>query len=1067
MSMNRLFLLIILIFNVAIASAQTKTVTGTVTAKSDKGPLPGVSVRVKGAQTGTVTDANGKFTINVSAGGNTLVFSFLGFTSQEVVVGNQSVVNVQLAESNQQLGEVVVTALGISRQAKSLGYAAQQIKGENLTMTRQQDFNTALAGKVAGVQILGGSGAKFGASTVRIRGINSLQGGNPIYVVNGVVTDPNAINNDDVESLTVLKGPAATALYGQRASEGAVVITLKKGSAKGFGISVNQTTTFEKVYTLPKYQNEYGGGADQEFQTYTYDPANDPAYLKQFNGTKYYDYSVDESWGPKMDGTLYAPWYFWDPSNPDFGKLKPFVAQPNNVRDFYKTGVATNNNVAFSQSGDKYNARLSYTNLNRTGVSPNTKQLRNNVSFNGDLKITPKLTVSANINVFQENLKNVPAEGYGTQTSGSFNQWFHRDLEIGKLKNYQRPDGTFTTWNITGPADLTPKYWDNPYTEAYVNTSEANNNRLYGNLTAAYNIRKDLKVSVIARGDYLNRDANSRVGSYTINPDEYAENSYQYKEYDYVASLEYDHMFGKDLSLRAGAYGESRQDVTKYLTSSTVGGLAIPELYTVGNSLDRPSTATIHSTKVVNSLYGYASLGYKQFLYLDLNVRNDVSSALPKANNSYVYGGASGSFVFTESGLIEKNNFLTFGKLRASVAKVGSDIDPYQVGQTYNLSTVPYGSSPVQFVPNSLPNANLEPTLSTSYELGTELHFLRGDRIRFDFNYYHRNTKNQILPLPVNGTTGYSTILINAGSIVNHGIEISLGGTPVKTSNFVYDASFNIAFNRNKVVSLYPNFNTLRTSPEGGGGATLSGYQGAGASGFGFVGSPSFAVNSVVGKPYGELIGSGFVRDGAGNIVVDADGFPERNDNVNLGNILPKFTGGFTNSVTYKGVMVGFSFDFQYGGKFVSVTQQNLAGSGLGASTVGNNDKGNPKRDDPANGGGTLVKGVHEDGTPNTTYVDTRTLNEGYYSAIWEQYTYDATYIKLREVSIGYNLPKKWFGRTPLQTARFSIVSQNPWLIYTKARVKGIDPSQLQTSFYEGGQLPATRTLGFNLNLTF
>lgn len=1064
--MNRILLLIFFLFNVAVVAAQNRTVTGTVTAATDKGILPGVSVRVKESQAGTVTDATGRYSISVPANATTLVFSFVGFAPQEVAIDGRTSINVALAESNQQLGEVVVTALGISRQEKSLGYAAQQIKGENLTMTRQQDFNTALAGKVSGVQILGGSGAKFGASTVRIRGINSLSGGNPIYVVNGVITDPNAINNDDVESLTVLKGPAATALYGQRASEGAVVITLKKGSKKGIGVSLNQTTTFEKVYTLPKYQNEYGGGDSQEWNIYDYQ-AGDPEYLKNFNGVKYYNYDVDESWGPKLDGTQYAPWYFWDPSNADFGKLKSFTAQPNNVRDFYQTGVTTNNNVAFSKVGDDYNARVSYTNLNRTGISPNTSQKRNNVSFNGDMKITPKFTVSANINIFQENLKNVPSEGYGTQTSGSFNQWFHRDLEMNKLKNYRRPDGTYTTWNISGPTDLTPKYWDNPYTEAYVNTTEANNNRVYGNLTAAYNFTKELKLSFIARGDYLNRDQNARVGSGTINPDAYSESSYQYKEHDYVASLEYDHMFGKDLSLRAGAFGESREDLTKYLFGSTNGGLAIPYLYTTDNSLDRPTATTVKTTKVVNSLYGYASLGYKQFLYLDLNVRNDWSSALPANNRSYLYGGASGSFVFTESGLVEKNDVLTFGKLRASVAKVGSDIDPYQIYQTYNLSTVPYGSTPIQFLPNALPNPNLQPTLSTSYELGTELHFLRGDRIRFDFNYYHRNTKNQILPLPVNGTTGYSTIIVNAGSIVNHGIEMSLGGTPIKNSNLVWDANFNIAFNRNKVVSLYPDFNTLRSTPDGAGGSTLSGFQGAGATGFGFVGSPSFSVNSVVGQPYGQLIGSGFKRDGKGNIIVDEDGFPERDDNVNLGSILPKFTGGFTNNITYKGINLGFSIDYQYGGKFVSVTQQNLAGSGLALSTVGLNENGKPRRDDPSTGGGTLVKGVHEDGTPNTTFVDTRDLNEGYYSAIWEQYTYDATYIKLREVSVGYNLPKSWFGRIPLQSARFSIVAQNPWLIYTKAKVKGIDPSQLQTSFYEGGQLPATRTLGFNLNLTF
>jgi TonB-linked SusC/RagA family outer membrane protein len=1061
--MNKLLFTIGLIISCNALFAQT-TITGTVIAQDDKGALPGVSVRVLNAQAGAITDANGHYSLQVPAGATTLVFSYIGFATQQVPINARTVIDVTLATGSRQLGEVIVTALGISRQQKSIGYAAQQIRGENLTMTRQQDVNTALAGKVSGVQILGGSGARFGASTIRIRGINSLQGGNPIYVVNGVITDPNAVNNDDIESLTVLKGPAATALYGQRASEGAVVITLKRGTNKGIGISVNQTTTLERVYTLPKYQNEYGGGTSQEWNVYNYKPG-DPQYLSGFNNVKYYDYGVDESWGPRMDGTLYAPWYFWDPSNPEFGQLKPFTPQPNNIRDFYNTGVTVNNNVAFAKAGDNYNTRVSYTNLIRTGVSPNTKQNRDIVSVNGELKITPKLTVSTNVNIFQERLFNVPLEGYGSQTSGSFNQWFHRDLEIDKLKNYRRPDGTYTTWNIIGPTNLAPHYWDNPYVEAYVNTAEAHNNRVYGNLTAAYNIRKDLKLSVIARGDYLNRDNSSRVGSYTLNPDFYGESSYQYKEYDYVASLEYDHNLFKDLSFRAGVYGESRHDVARYLTSSTSGGLAVPELYTVGNSLDRPNTSSLISEKIVNSVYGYASFGFKQYLYLDLNLRNDWSSALPSNNNSYLYGGASTSFVFTESGLIPQNDILTFGKLRASIARVGSDIEPYQTGQTYNLSTIPYGSSSVQFVPNRLPNANLKPTLSTSYELGTELRFLKGDRIRFDFNYYHRNSENQILPLPVNGTTGYSTVIINAGSIINHGVEISLGGTPVKTANVTYDASLNVAFNRNKVASLYPNFNVLRSSPEGGGGATLSGYQGAGSTGFGFVGSPSFSVNSVVGQPYGQLIGSGFTRDANGQIVVDEDGYPIRADNVNLGSILPKYTGGFTNSVTYKGFNLGFSIDFQYGGKFVSVTQQNLAGSGLAPATVGNNENGVPRRDDPSTGGGTLVQGVHEDGTPNTTYANTRDLYESYYSTIWEKWTYDATYIKLREVSIGYILPKKWFGRIPIQAAKFSIVAQNPWLIYAKA--DGLDPSQLQTSFYEGGQLPATRSIGFNLNVSF
>ncbi len=1041
--------------------AQTHTVTGKVTAQEDGLPLPGVSVRLKGTTTGTQTNADGAYSIAVPDNA-TLTFSFIGYANQDIpATGNQ--LNVVLVTSARGLNEVIVTALGISRQQKSLGYAAQQVKGDDLTVTKQSDLNTALAGKIAGVQVLGGSGAKFGVSTIRIRGINTLASGSPIYVVNGVVTDPNAVNNDDIESLSVLKGPAATALYGQRASEGAVVITLKKGVDKGVGVSFNQSTTFEKVYQLPKYQNEYGGGTSLDWDTYTYDPAKgSPASYAKFNGTKIYDYGVDESWGPKMDGTLYAPWYFWDPTNPDFGKLQKFVPQPDNVRNFYRTGVTFNTNAAFSKASDNYNFRVSYTNIDRTGITPNSDQKRNSVGLNGELKLTKKLTVSANANFSQINSFNIPAEGYGTQTAGSFSQWFHRDLEIDKLKDYRRPDGTFTTWNISGPDDLTPHYWDNPYTEAYVNTAQSNNNRIYGNLTLSYQFTKDLSLSVIAREDLLNRDANARVGSGTLNLDAYSQSQYQYKENNYVANLAYNHNFN-DLSVKAGLYAETRQDRYLFTAGNTSGGLSIPDLYTVANSANTPLVTTYNGLQRVNSYYGYTSFGYKEFLYLDFNVRNDISSTLPVDNNSYWYGGLSGSFVFSE--LLPKNDILSFGKLRLSAAKLGSDAPIYSIYQTYNLSNTPRGSQAVQSVPNSLPNANLRPSLSTSYEVGTELHFLK-ERIRFDFNYYTRTAKDQILPLPVNGTTGYSTVVINAGSIRNNGIEISLGGSPVKTKDFTWNTDFNISFNRNKVISLYPGVTNVKVTPDGSGGYTSTGgNQAAGSQGFGFVGSPSFGINGFPGQSYGQIIGSGFTRDKQGNIIIGADGLPVRADNVNLGSMLPSYTGGFTNSFNYKGVVLAFSLDFQKGGKFVSITQQNLNGSGLGAETVGNNAKGNPVRNAVEDGGGTLVKGVHADGTPNTTYVETRTLYEQSYSQIWEKWTYDASYVKLREVSVGYTFPRKMLSKTPFQTAYFGVVAQNPWMIYSK--VQGVDPSQLQTSFYEGGQLPNTRNLGFNIKLTF
>jgi outer membrane receptor protein involved in Fe transport len=462
--------------------------------------------------------------------------------------------------------------------------------------------------------------------------------------------------------------------------------------------------------------------------------------------------------------------------------------------------------------------------------------------------------------------------------------------------------------------------------------------------------------------------------------DSYSQSQYTYKENNYVANLNYSHVF-HDLSVKAGLYAESRQDRYLYTSGNTNGGLAIPQLYTLGNSVDAPTALSYNALTRVNSYYGYTSFGYKDFLYLDFNARNDNSSTLPVNNNSYWYGGLSGSFVFSE--LLPKNDILTFGKLRLSAAKIGSDALPYQVYQTYNLSTTPHGGDAIQTVPNTLPNANLKPTLSTAFEIGTELRFIK-DRIRFDFNYYTRNTKDQILPLPVNGTSGYSVAVINAGEIKNNGIEISLGGTPVKTKDFTWNADFNVAFNHNKVVSIFPGINSLQVSPDGPGGYGLAGgNQAAGAKSFGFVGSPSFGVNGVVGQSYGQIIGSGFTRDTKGNIIVDQTGMPIVNNSVNLGSMLPSYTGGFTNSFNYKGVVVAFSLDFQKGGKFVSVTEQNLNGSGLGAETVGNNAKGNPVRNDVANGGGTLVKGVYADGTPNTTYVNTRQLYEQVYSQIW------------------------------------------------------------------------------------
>ncbi|MDF2192245.1 SusC/RagA family TonB-linked outer membrane protein [Paraflavitalea sp. CAU 1676] len=1030
-----------------MAFGQSRPLTGQVNdSKGD--PIPFATIKVKGTDIGAAADASGKFSINVQDGA-VLVITATGYGAKEVPVGSGSTLNAVL-QSSGAMQEVVVTAMGVTKSKRAVGVAVQDIQGDKLMQTKQTDLNTALAGRVAGVQILGGSGAKFGTSTVRIRGVNTLGTGNPLYVINGVPTDGRDVNMDDVESVSVLKGPAATALYGQRGSEGVIVITTKKGKKNaGIGLEFNQSTTFERVATLPKYQNEYGGGYYQDWYTFKYDPSKDAPALAAMDGAKYYDYFADESWGPKMDGTLYAPWYSWDPEDPDYAKLKPFVAQKDNIRDFYETGVAYNTNVAFSKVTDNSNTRVSFTNLSRTGVSPNSRQTKNWLSINNSIDLTKKFSLNTNINYVYEFLFNVPTEGYGTQTAGSFNQWFQRNLEMDKLKRYKRTDGSYTSWNVNGPRDLSPKFWDNPYTEVYENISNNKRQRIYGNIGGTYKFNSHLKATVLARADVYNQNFDSRVASGTLNLDAFRTYQNNTRELNFVGSVEYDNEFG-DLSLRAGAYAEKRSNYSNYVNEATAGGLTIPNYYNIAASKNRPTTNNTLTRSEVRSAYGYVSLGWRNFLFLDLNTRNDWSSALPISNNSYLYGGVASSFVFTE--LLPQNDILSFGKLRASVARVGSDLAAYNVYQTYTVGT-PYDTYPTLSVPNTIPNNTLKPALSTAYEVGTELRFLR-NRIRFDFNYYSRETKDQILNLTIPSTTGYSAALVNAGNIANHGIEINLGGTPVRTKDLSWDIDINFGYNRNEVKSLYGESKNLAVNPAGLG------------SSFGFVGTPGISVNARVGETYGMLIGTGYKRNESGQILVDDEGIPLLEQNKELGSILPDFTGGVFNEVTYKNFTLGFSIDFQKGGKLMSLTSMINAGSGLSQLTVGNNDKGNPKRDAVDDGGGVRVDGVRaSDGKTNNVYIETKDYYETVLSSLWEEWVYDATFVKLREVRLGYNLPKRWYQKLNIQNANFSVIAQNPWLIYST--VKGIDPSQLQTPWMDSGQLPGTRTLGFNLKLQF
>jgi len=1063
--MKKILLVSFMLIMLGESFAQSVNISGRVTSSDDNSSLPGVSVAVKGTSKGVTTDGDGKYKIAASKG-DVLLFSFIGFTAQSVTVGNQTLIDLSLKPDVSQLNEVVVTALGISRDKRSLSYTVQELKADKLTVARDANVGNALAGKIAGVQVLGQSGAKFGSPSIRVRGVNSLTGGDPLYVVDGTpVASIADVNMDDVENLSVLKGPSATALYGNRASGGVVVITTKRAKAGETTFNINQSTTLDMVAMLPKYQNEYGGGYSQDWETFAYNPAIDPVAWKAFDGQKILDYSADESWGPKLDGTLHRSASSWQQGS-EFGQLTPFSANPNNVRDFFNKPASTNTNFSFSKGGDNYQSRISFTHIDTKGIVPNSSQKKDFVSSKNTYNFTNRFSSTLDITYSATRAKNVPADNYGSsggtaasgftgvnpnavvsgynQTIGSFNQWFQRQLSIEDLANYKNPDGTFRSWNIGGPRDPKPKYWDSPYTQMYESTNFNNNDRIYGSLGLSYKITDFLTASVVSRKDWRNYYGEGRIAYGTLNAGglgafaNYVSTGY---ENNNEALLAFNKGFEK-ISVVANLGGNIRYAKTNVSAQSTVGGLTTPGFYNIAASKDRPGVSTLSYERQVNSVYGNVSIGYDNIVFLEGTVRNDWSSTLPKANNSYMYPSIGGSVVLTE--ILPKNNTLSYAKVRGSYAQVGTDVGPYAIGLTYNTGN-PFGSNPTQYLPTQLPNQDLKPGLSSAVEGGIDLKFFK-NRLSMEFTAYKNNNKDQIIGLSVPSTSGYSSALINAGLILTQGFEIHIGATPVSNPNgFSWDTDLNFDRNTSKVVEL----------AEG-----LTNYQ---------LGGPTWrtlTVNARVGEQWGLLVGRGYVTNDKGENVVGADGHYVVKDNKVIGSALPKFKGGFLNTFTYKNWSLRANIDFIVGGKFFSTTKMFNAYAGLAEETAGLNELGNPKRDPVSDGGGIILPGVTADGKLNTTRVETQEFYEDKMFGFNEKWTYDQTYVKFRELSLGYSFPKNIFGGKVFKTARVSAIVRNPILIYSV--VGGvIDISEAEVYWTEGGQLPPVRSFGLNFNLGF
>ena len=1072
--MQRFILVLALLLGVLGSVVAQRSITGQVTDTDGLG-LIGASILVEGTTTGVVTDFDGNFSMTVPEGGENLLISYTGYAAQTVPVTSATTYEVVLSEGVQ-LSDVVVTALGISRDEKSIGYAVSQIDGAELNQAQETNLVSSLNGRVPGAQINNNNSGLGGTSSIILRGATSLTGSNqPLFVVDGTPIDNSTfggsnaaearggqdfgnmaqdINPNDIASVSILKGGAAAALYGSRASNGVILITTKSGkSRKGLGVTINSGVQLSRVALLPDYQNEYGGGTSLEFGTFEYAEGLYPSSYAAFDGQPIAEYGYDGSWGPALDGTPVRHWDSWYPGE-SFGELRPWSPSANSVEDFYETGVQFNNNVAVSGGNDDGNFRLSYTNNSNNGVYPGSSLNRNTLTVSASQNIGGKLTASVNGTYVNTAGKGRPGIGYGNASSvnvqTNFNEWWQRQLDLDRLKDYQQPDGSPRTWNIVSPGDLQANYWESPYWVINKNTNADDRDRLYGNLSLKYDILPGLSLTGFARTDYYTFRTTSRIASGTRTAqDYYAESAISTRENNFEALLDYSSNFGQ-FSIDGQLGANLRQENYDRTAGNTINGLNVPDFYTLDASNARPNIDNYRSQKEVQSVYGRIGIGWRSMLYLDVTGRNDWSSALEDGNNSYFYPSVSGSFVFSE--LIENSNIVSFGKIRGGFATVGNDTGPFNTRNT--ISNIgPFGSAPGFAVPIRNNFFNLRSESITTWEAGVEMRFLN-DRAGFDLTYYDIQSEDLILPVSISSTTGFAETFVNAGLLTNKGIELRVYGTPVSTENFTWSLGVNFARNRNEVVELIDGVDRLR----------LGGTWGT-----------SFLAER--GEAYGQLNGVGYTRDStSGAIIVNENGVPVKTPNQNFGSAYPDYTGGVSNDFTIYGFDISTLVDFRKGGKIFSVTNQFGNYSGMFESTVGVNDLGTPIRN-PAydadgnrieNGGGILIEGIKADGTANDTYVDAKTYYESTYD-LNEQYIYDASFIKLREVSIGRRLPAAWFANNFISNATLSLTGRNLAILHKNA--PNIDPdaalSNGNVQGIENGQNPSVRSFGVNLNVSF
>jgi TonB-linked SusC/RagA family outer membrane protein len=1056
--------------------AQTRVITGTVTsAVEGEGPIPGVTVQVKGTTLGTITDANGKYSLSVPQNATTLVFSYIGMKSQEIAISGRSEINGVMESDILGLDEVVVTALGISREKKSLGYSVQEVAGDNITKTKETNFVNALSGKISGVQIKQ-SNTIGGSANVLIRGYKSLMNNNQaLFVIDGVPIDNSItntttqtdggggydygnaasdINPDDIESMSVLKGAAATALYGSRAANGVILITTKKGTIrKGIGVTVNAGVTFSKIdkKTLPKIQKEYGGG----YGAYYEDPTG-YFWYSDLDGDGTEDLIVptseDASWGAKFDPSLMViDWVGLEPTDTEhYLKKVPWVAGKHDLSDFFETGIKQNYNIAFDGGNEKGTFRFSYTNLGEKGIMPNSKMQKNTFNFAGSYNLTNKLSVESNVTYINDANKGRYGTGYDPgNPMQSLGQWFQSNVDIDDLKKYvETAAGKQRTWNYAYYDDIEiPIFHNNIYWTRNKNYQNDGRDRVFGYATLKYKLASWLTLEGRASTDTYSEFQEERVAVYSNQTSLYQKYLRNFNESNIDLMARFTKSFD-NFSIN-GLVGVNRRRTTVKSTNvTTVGGLQVPNLYNLWNSKSPVQPTEYERLSGVNSVFGSVSLGYKNLIYLDLTGRNDVSSTLPKDNRSYFYPSVSTSFIFSELPGIKGSDVFSFMKLRLNYAEVGNDAPVYSLLSTYvqeaNWNTE--GSFRVNTIIN---NPGLKPERTKSLEAGLETKFFN-NRFGIDLSVYKTNSIDQIMPVNISPASGYAQRFVNSGEIENKGIELAISATVIKTKDFTWDLQANWFKNKNTVLSLYEGVENILLSS-----------------------AWDISTNITVGHPYGMLRGYDFVYTN-GKRTVGSDGYYLYSDNSDdlIGKTLPDWNAGITTIFNYKGFTLSGLVDISKGGNLYSVDMKYGLATGLFEETAGLNAKGYPKRDPVEDGGGMLYEdAVYEDGTPNSTYIWAGDWDSGWlYDYLPTAYhVYDASYVKLREISFGYTLPSKLLANTPISRVNLAIVGRNLWIIHKN--MPYYDPeASLSAGNIQGiadGAYPSTRTLGLNLTIGF